>query len=138
MRILAVDPGAKRIGLALSDPSATIASPLDVLRHISRPIDAATIAQIAIEHEAGKIVVGQSLDENGMPTVEGRRAARLAAAIRTKIELPVELWDEFGSTKAAVQARINQGAPRRKRGGHQDEFAAAIILQSYLDAHSNA
>ncbi|KAA3648789.1 MAG: Holliday junction resolvase RuvX [Chloroflexi bacterium] len=137
MRILAVDPGAKRIGLALSDPTATIASPLEVLKHSSRPIDAATIAQIATENEAVKIVMGQSLDQDGKPTIEGRRAARLAAAIRMQTELPVEMWDEFGTTKAAVQARIDLGAPRSKRGGHQDELAAALILQSYLDAHSD-
>ncbi len=135
MRLLAVDPGEKRLGIALSDPTATIASPLTVIKHVSRAIDAATIAQLAAENEAGLIVVGQSLDEEGLPTPQGRRAARMAAAIRNQTDLPVELWDEHGSTQEARSARIAMNAPQRKRRGHMDDLAAAVILQSYLDAH---
>lgn len=135
MRILAVDPGSKNIGIALSDPTGTIASPLGVVAHISRPADAAAIAALAHEHGAGRIVVGQALDERGEPTFEGRRAARLAAAIRLQTNLPVELWDESFSTYDARAARAALGSPQRKRRGHLDELAAAIILQSYLDAH---
>jgi putative Holliday junction resolvase len=136
MRVLAVDPGEKRLGIALSDPTGTIANPLIVLKHVSRPLDAAAIAQLAREHQAGLIVVGQSLDEDGYPTPQGRSAARLADALRLQTDLPVELWDEAGSTQAARLARIALGAPRRKRRGHLDELAATVILQTYLDAHS--
>ncbi len=136
MRILAVDPGDKRLGIALSDPSATIANPLIVLEHVSRALDAATIAQLALDNGAGLIVVGQSLDEENQPTPQGRRAARLATAIREQCGLPVELWDESGSTQAARLARIAIGAPRSKRKGHLDDLAATYILQTYLDAHS--
>ncbi len=135
MRILAVDPGEKRIGIAVSDPSGTIANPLTVLKHVSRPIDAAAIAQLAEQAGAGLIVVGQAIDEEGLPTVQGRRAARLAAAIRQQTAIPVTLWDESDSTVAARLARIAMNAPRRKRGGHLDELAATYILQTYLDAH---
>jgi putative Holliday junction resolvase len=138
MRILAVDPGEKRLGLALSDPSGAIASPLTILEHISRPLDAARIAQIAAEHQAGEIVIGQALDDEGQPTFEGRRARRLAAAVRAQTDLPVILWDESGSTQAAWAARLAMGASRRRRRGHQDELAAAIILQSYLDARASS
>jgi putative Holliday junction resolvase len=134
MRILAVDPGEKRIGVALSDPSGTIASPLIVLKHVSRPLDAAAIAQLGRENQAGLIVVGQALDEEGQPTPEGRRATRLAAAIQEQTDLPVVLWDESGSTQAARSARIAMGVPRRKRRGHLDDLAATYILQTYLDA----
>ncbi|HNA87752.1 MAG TPA: RuvX/YqgF family protein, partial [Anaerolineales bacterium] len=72
MRILAVDHGEKRIGLALSDPTATIASPLKVITHVSRMIDAAQVAEIAAEHEVGRIVVGQSYAEDGQPNPAGR------------------------------------------------------------------
>ena len=133
-RILAIDPGEKRIGIAISDPTGTIANPLTVLKHVSRPIDAASIAQLAQEHGVVRIIVGQSLDVDGNPTVSGRQAARLAAAIRGQTDLPVELWDESGSTQEARAARIVLGSPRRKRGGHLDELAATVILQSYLDA----
>ncbi len=135
MRILAIDPGEKNIGVALSDPTGTIANPLTVLKHISRPVDAASIAQLAHEHQAGRIIVGQALDDDNQPTVQSRRASRLAAAIRIQTQVPVELWDESGSTQAARAARIALGASRRKRRGHLDDLAATYILQTYLDAY---
>lgn len=134
MRILAVDPGSKRIGIAISDPSDTIANPLTVIRHVSRAIDAAQIAQIAADQGAGLIIVGQALDEDNLPTPEGRSAARFAQAIQLQTELPVILWDESGSTQAAQAARRSMGATRQKRQGHLDEIAATVILQTYLDA----
>jgi putative Holliday junction resolvase len=133
MRILAVDPGSKNIGIALSDPTGTIASPFGVIAHVSRAADAAAIASLAAENGAVQIVVGQALDEEGEPTFEGRRAARLAAAIRLTTDIPVILWDESFSTYDARAAREALGFPRKKRRGHMDELAAAIILQSYLD-----
>ena len=138
MRILAVDPGEKRIGIALSDPSGMIANPLTVLKHVSRAIDAATIAQLAQEQEAGRIIVGQALDDENQPTLQSRRAYRLAAAIRSQTSIPVELWDETGSTQAAQAARLAMGVSRRKRGGHLDDIAATYILQTYLDAQDPA
>ena len=135
MRVLAVDHGEKRIGLAISDPTGTIANPLTVVKHVSRPVDAAQVAAIAAEHGAGLIGVGQSFDEDGQPNLAGRRAARFAQALREQTELPVELWDESFSTQQARAARIRMGVSRKRRAGHLDEIAATIILQSYLDAH---
>ncbi len=135
MRILAIDPGEKNLGLALSDPTGTIASPLGVIRHVSRPIDAATIAEMAREHQVERIVVGQALDADDRPTFQSRRAARLAAALRMQTDLPVELWDESGSTQEARAARQALGVPRSRRAGHLDELAAVVILQTYLEAH---
>ena len=136
MRILAVDPGEKRLGLAISDPTGTIANPLTVLKHISRPLDAAAIAQIAADNQAGQIVVGQALDADDRPTLQSRRAAHLAEAIRLQTGLPVVLWDETGSTQAAQAARLAMGVSRRKRRGHLDDLAATYILQTYLDAQA--
>jgi putative Holliday junction resolvase len=134
-RILAVDPGEKRLGIALSDPTGIIAGPLMVVKHVSRAVDAAMIAALAAEHEAVRIIIGQALDTEGRPTPQARHADRLAEAIREQTSLPVELWDESGSTQAARSARIAMGVSRRKRSGHLDEIAATVILQSYLDAH---
>ncbi len=134
-RILAVDPGEKRIGIAISDPMGIIANPLKVVAHVSRIIDAASIAQLAVEHEAVKIIIGQALDSEGRSTPQARHAERLAEALREQTNLPVELWDESGSTQAARASRIAMGVSRRKRSGHLDEIAATIILQSYLDTH---
>lgn len=136
MRILGLDPGEKRIGVAISDPSGTIANPLTVLEHVSRPIDAANITQLAHEHQVGLIVIGQALDHDGLPTYSGRRAARLAKAIGSQTDIPVELWDESYSTQEARAARIALGSKRAKRQGHLDELAATVILQSYLDQHT--
>jgi putative Holliday junction resolvase len=135
MRILGIDPGDKNIGVALSDPSGTIANPMTVIQHISRPIDAATIAELARHNHVGRIIVGQSFDLDGKPNFQGRKAARLAAAIRGQTEIPVELWDEAYSTQAARSARITLNSPRAKRTGHLDALAATVILQSYLDTN---
>lgn len=137
MRILAIDPGDKNIGVALSDPTGAIANPLTAIQHVSRPIDAASIAELARENRTDKIIVGQSFDLDGKPNFQGRKAARLAAAIRTQTEIPVELWDEANSTQKARRARIALGSPRSKRKGHLDELAATVILQSYLDSRSS-
>lgn len=136
MRILAVDPGARRIGLAISDPSGTIANPVGIIEHVGRRQDAAAIVAKAEELGADLIVVGQSLDDEGQPTLEGRRAARLAAALRSLTALPVVLWDEAFTTQDARAARRAMGARRRQRAGHLDDLAATVLLQSYLDAHS--
>jgi putative Holliday junction resolvase len=80
MRILAVDHGEKNIGLALSDPTGTIASPFRVIKHVSRLMDAAQVANLASENAAALIVIGQSFDEEGRPNLAGRRAARFAEA----------------------------------------------------------
>jgi len=135
MRVLAVDPGEKRHGIAISDPTGTIANPLTVLNHISREQDAAAIVGLVHEHQVGLIVLGQSLDDEGRSTLQSRRASRLANAIRSQTDVPVEFWDETGSTQAAREARIAMGAPRRKRGGHLDDIAATYILQTYLDSN---
>lgn len=138
MRILAVDPGDKRIGLALSDPNRVIASPLTIIKHISRAVDAAMIVQIALDHDAGLVVIGQALDDEGQPTPQSRKSERLAEAIRGQAEIPVVLWDESGSTQMARSVGLAIGIPaRRKRRshGHFDELAATAILQDYLESN---
>ncbi len=135
MRVLAVDPGSKRIGIAISDPTGTIANPLMVLPHVSRSLDSASIAGLAQSHGAGLILVGQSLDENGDPSYEGRRSARLAVALKTQTTIPVRLWDEAFTTQEARSARIHMNVSRKDRAGHLDQMAATVLLQSYLDAH---
>jgi len=134
MRILAIDHGEKRIGLALSDPTATIASPFKVIEHVSRPIDAAQVANLASENEVGLIVIGQSFDEEGRPNLAGRRAAKFAEVLKQQTQTPVLLWDESFSTQDARATRVEMGVPRNKRSGHLDELAAVMILRSYLES----
>ena len=137
-RILAVDPGSKRIGLAVSDLTQTIATPLKVINHVARILDAAQIAQVAVEQQAVLILIGCPLDDEGLPGPAARSAARVAEAVRAQTSLPVELWDESDSTRSAQESAIEMGIPRRKRAGHLDEVAAAVILQSYLDSLSHS
>jgi len=127
-RILAVDPGDVRIGLALSDPTGTLASPLLVLEHSARQTDAARIAQEAAAHEATRIVVGIALDQDGERGPQARKCARLANAIQQHSDLPVVLWDERGTTQRAKELS----------GSHHplDARAAAVLLQEYLDAQA--
>ena len=133
-RILAVDPGEKRIGLALSDPTATIANPLVVIQHVSRDNDAERIVKAAKENEVSLIIVGMALDSNGEEGPQARKSIRMADAIRQKTEIKVELWDEGGSTQLAKEAGILLNTTRKKRKGHLDSIAATVILQSYLDS----
>jgi len=128
-RILAVDPGEARIGLAVSDPSGTIARPLKIVRHASRAADTEAILVNARDCDVDRIVVGMAYDmEGGGP--QARRALRLVAALRERTSIPIDTWDESGSTQAA--------RPARGRGDEDDARAAAVILQDYLDAHPNA
>lgn len=112
-RVLAVDPGDKRIGLAISDLTATIANPLKVIQHVQRLADAKVIAALAEENDVKMIVVGQALTIDGEPNPSGRKAARLAEVIRSVCAIPVCLWDETGSTKAAQQARALMGGSKK-------------------------
>jgi len=134
MRILAVDHGEKRIGLAISDPTGSIARPLQVIQHTARRSDAAHVAEIAAQYGVELIVVGQSFLEDGRPSPAGRRAARFAEALRSQTQTPVLMWDEAFSTQDAQRTCRELGRARRKRTGHLDDLAAAMILQSYLDA----
>jgi len=136
MRVMAVDHGEKRIGLAISDSTGTIANPLTVVKHISRTLDAAQVAVIASEQNAEMIVVGQSFDEDGQPNLAGRRAARFAEALQGQTDIPIQMWDESFSTEKARAARIQMGGSRKQRAGHLDQIAATVILQSYLDEHT--
>jgi putative holliday junction resolvase len=138
MRVLGVDHGEKRIGLAISDSLGTLARPLTVIKHVSRALDAAQVLGLAVEHEVELIVVGESFDEQGRANVAGRRAHRFAEALKTQTRLPIVLWDESLSTADARAFRLEAGASRKRRSGHLDEAAAAILLQSYLDVQGKA
>jgi putative Holliday junction resolvase len=137
MKILAVDPGDQRIGLAVSDPTGTLARPLEIIQHEQRDADAARVAAVASEQEAVLILVGEPLGADGQPTPQSHKARRLAAAIREHTEIDVIMWDESGSSQAAQAARIERGVGREGRQAAADAEAAALILQSYLDYQWN-
>jgi RNAse H-fold protein YqgF len=135
-KILAVDPGEKNIGIAISDPTGMLSRPLQVIKHVSQLLDAAQIAQLAKENQVIRIIVGCPTGGNGEMIRQSRHSQKLADGIQAQTELPVELWDETGSTRQARATLIEMGVTLSRRGGHQDALAAAEILQTYLDAHS--
>lgn len=134
MRVLAVDHGEKNIGLALSDETGALARPLGVIRHVSKLVDAAQVAARAEAEGAGLILVGVSYHEDGNPNRAGRRAINFAEALRGQTRLPVELRDESLTTQDARAARLAAGARQKQRAAHLDEWAAAVLLQDYLDS----
>ncbi len=136
-RILAVDLGEKNIGLALSDPTGTLASPLEVLRHISGLIDAGLIAQKAEEFKVIKIIVGFPVNDDEREAPQTRHVKKFVDVLKSQTSLPVILWDESFSTNQAQKIRQLMNAPRKSRKGHIDDLAAAVILQSYLDSGEN-
>lgn len=139
-KIMAIDPGAERIGVAISDLSATIANPFTVIKHVQRNKDAEQIVAIALENSVKLIVIGQAFYSSGEPNPSGRKSARLAEAVMQITDIPVVLWDEHESTQLARKARKEMGVKKKKHNSHMDDLAATIILQSYLDSlpfHSN-
>lgn len=124
-RILAIDPGQVRIGIAISDPTCTIARPLMVLQHVSRLKDARSIVQIATQNEVEMILIGVALDLEGEVGPQARKALRLIDVLKEETNIPIAAWDESGSTQAA-QKNI-------KNDDMLDARAAAVILQEYLD-----
>jgi len=124
-KILAVDPGDVRIGLAISDPSGTIARPLLVFRHRSRKKDVERILQEAEAQGAEIILIGLALDLDGQEGPQARKALRMVRALREITAKAIVTWDESGSSQRARYIG--------KRDNMIDARAAAVILQEYLD-----
>lgn len=133
-RILALDMGEKRIGLAISDPTGTIARPLETINHVSGVIDAALIAQKAEDLKAVQIVVGIPVNPGENDNPKARHARKFADLLQKQTSAEVVFWDESFSTNQAQEIRRLMSVPKKSRQGHLDDLAAAIILQSYLDS----
>ena len=136
MRILAVDHGERRLGIAVSDGTGTLARPLTIIQHQSREADARRVQELARAQKVDLIVVGESRDEEGQPNQAGRRAQLFAGALRASGEFRVEMWDESLSSQDARGLLLAGGASRKRRARAIDAAAAAVILQSYLDVHN--
>jgi putative Holliday junction resolvase len=134
MRVLALDLGEKRIGVALSDTLGWLATPLTVLCCSSREAGLAAIEELARQHHVEQVVVGYPRSLNGTVGPQARRVGRYVEQLRARLQVPVILWDERLST---VQAeRLIHETGKRVQRERIDAAAAAVILQSYLDAQS--
>lgn len=136
-RIMAVDLGDVRVGLALSDPDQIVASPLETL-DVADADDldgmAADVAAKAEEHGAVALVVGYPRRLSGREGAAATRARLIADRLRSRTGLPVRLWDERFTTTEAERVMLAQDASRRERRRSIDRVAASIILQGVLEA----
>ena len=140
MITLGIDPGGRRIGVALSDPLGVTARPLTVIEHASLAGDVERVVELAAAHKAERVVVGHPLNADGSVGPAARRAGRFANAIRRKSGMEVVLWDEHLTTAEAEQIQQNRGpSPRAARSRDSiDMIAAAVLLQDYLNAQRRA
>ena len=135
-RILGVDLGARRIGLAVSDPSGVIASPLSVVVRGSSPdADRRAIVAAAAEVGADLVIVGLPKEMSGRHGPAAKAAVAEVVALRAlEPALTFELFDERLTTVIAQRSLVDAGMRRKQRKETVDKVAAAVILQSYLDA----
>lgn len=133
MRALGVDPGERRIGLAISDASGLIASPLEVLTVEEGADPVAMIAERARELQAECIVVGMPIDLRGEAGVAAQNVQETVEALRERVEVPVEVCDERLTSAAAARSMHRAGLSERDQRGRVDKVAAALILQTWLD-----
>lgn len=132
-RLMALDVGDKRVGLAVCDEMQTLATPLTVLVRRSRAEDMERLARLASEQRVVGLLVGHPLNADSSAGVQAQQAARYGQRVANALRLPWQLWDEYGSSQEAAQRLLH--ASRRRRQAPLDAEAAAVILQDYLDAH---
>ena len=134
-RLLGVDWGEARIGLAISDEARTIAQPLTTLtRRPGKRLPMTKLIDLARAHAVTGVIVGLPLDEQGEEGAPARAARELADALGKRAGLPVALWDERFSTARALRAVKEMGGSTRGRKEDLDALAAALLLQHYLDS----
>jgi len=133
-RIMALDYGGRRIGVALSDPLGLTARPLLTLVRRSRARDLEALVALAREHEVTRIVVGWPLAMDGSRTERVRLTEVFMQRVGRATGLPVEPWDERLTSVQAERVLIEGGVRRERRREVIDQVAAVILLQSYLDA----
>jgi putative Holliday junction resolvase len=133
MRLLALDVGEVRVGVAASDPTGTLASPRMVLQRRPEKALFKAIRDLVGEEHPEAIIVGYPRSLDGAPRAQAQAVAVFAEQLRRRVPCPVILWDERLSTVAAERELIAAGATRARRRDRLDAVAATIILQNYLD-----
>lgn len=133
-RLLGIDYGERRTGVAISDGSRTIAFPRETLECPRPEQAAAAVARIAGEEGVAGIVVGWPLNMNGTEGPRTERTRLFMAEVAKRTSIPLVRWDERLSTKVAEEVLIAAGTRRERRRQVVDKLAAQVILQTYLDA----
>ncbi|MSP68495.1 MAG: Holliday junction resolvase RuvX [Alphaproteobacteria bacterium] len=133
-RLLGLDVGTRTIGVAVADPTLTIASPRETIRRTRMAADAQALGRIVAAAGAGGIVVGLPLNMDGSEGPRCQSVRQFAANLLATISLPVAFWDERLSTVAVTRAMIGADLTRQKRAKAVDRAAAAYILQGAIDS----
>jgi len=134
MRIMGLDYGDKRIGVAISDELGWTAQGLTVVERRGDADAISRIAELVRQHQVGEIVIGLPKNMNGSVGERGERCMAFAASLRKALQMPVHLQDERLTTVAAERALLEADVSRKKRKAVVDKMAASMILQMYLDA----
>ncbi|MBI4302364.1 MAG: Holliday junction resolvase RuvX [Chloroflexi bacterium] len=135
MRVLALDVGDKRIGVALSDPQGLLASPMTVLEREGSEVEA--ILDLVQRHEVEEIVVGMPRSLGGGFGYQAEKVRAFIQQLSSLAPVPIATWDEWLTTVAAERAMLEADAKRAKRRALRDAVAAALILQGYLDSRGH-
>jgi putative Holliday junction resolvase len=134
MRILALDHGTRRVGVAVSDEMHLIAQPLEYIAPEPFADFLARLKEILREKEIGLIVIGLPRNMDGSYGPAALKVQEFAAALKDAVTIPLQLWDERLTTTQAQKYLIQGGVRRDQRKEKVDKTAAAILLQSYLDS----
>ena len=134
MRVLALDVGDKRIGVALCDPEERLATPLTTVERTGESSDVDEVLRLAGEHDAGEIVVGLPISLSGHRGTQARRVEEFARRLTERASIPVKPVDERLSTVQAERLLRESGVEPSRDRARVDAAAAAVILQSYLDS----
>lgn len=133
MRVLALDIGERRIGVAVSDPSGTVATPLAVLDAAAVLADGREFARLVDEYGVGRVLVGLPLSLDGSEGPQAASVRRAAARLAGFVDVPFDFADERLSTAQASRAMGEAGISDREKRGSVDMVAASLFLQAYLD-----
>jgi putative Holliday junction resolvase len=136
-RILALDVGARTIGLAVSDPLGITAQGLETIRRQNRKNDFDQLRRVIRKYAVAELVVGFPIRMSGAEGVQAEKMKEFAAALRAKFKLPVHLWDERLTTAEAQRVLRTTEMSIQRRAQVIDQMAATLILQSFLEARSN-
>ena len=137
MKILAVDYGDARTGVAMCDRTEFLASPIGIIEEKSMPKVAEKIVYAAREYEAQMIVIGLPLNMDGSEGPRAEKTRKLAGVLHNILPLPIELWDERSSTVSAANILSDNGTYGKKRKEVLDAVAATVILESYMAFRAN-
>jgi putative Holliday junction resolvase len=137
-RILGLDVGSKRIGVAISDPLGITAQGLETLHRQNKRFDFSKLEQVIREHRVAEIVIGLPLRMVGGEGIQAEKMQAFADEIRRRFRLPVHLWDERLTSAQANRLLRETDMSIKRRGEVVDQMAAVLILQSWMDARSGS